>query len=606
MVRLTVSRPRLLLAATTGAALLILGLAALALPDQRARADTLAPRYHLPHVASRGFTTGLASAALGGTGRAAVRNAGGADEVALRAKARTAGGADEAAVRTTARIAGVSNASSPPADGPDGIVGWGESRIELQSKAASDLRLEIELGSFLLDPVSFGRLLPAGDAHTVPLKHVIGVTAATYAAVVSSEGPVGVIARTTWEGGGATAYMAPELGDELVLPLAMRDVYTHSSLIHIANTEEVFDNRVLMRSYMSNGAVRNEWELTLWPGETGRLDPSYEAEFADLSMEALWFTADAPLAIMALGDEYSGRGVSSLRARPPSAGNARQWLPFVRANAGGDSLIAVANAHAEPVEARITYRGSDASPSGAGQVFEQQVRIGSRSAIFVDLDERKRRGNTEPPARLPRGTRDGEGFYGSVEIVGDGPLLAAAWEQSTTGYITNVMTSAAYNAFGPDDLSAAYAVPHVTFAPSGPTTQLVLLNPGSEPVGVNVDVVDTSGETRGLPAANLGPGEMAVVPLVLRSQGWGRALIDASAPIAVLVYDFGVSMDAAAYWAVQMPPELVDLPTRTPTATPLPATETPTPGLGTPSATPGQPPEVASTISLPVACNRCR
>jgi hypothetical protein len=545
-------------------ALAVLVFGAVAMPSGQADADTPSAVSYLPHVASRGYTTGLTSAVL-------------------------------------PRVA--------PGSRLDGIVGWGESTIELQSMVSSDSSCEIELGSFVFDPVATSRNIPAGGSRTVALKHVEGITASTYTASIAGQGPIGVVARTTWDGGGATAYQAPEIGDELVLPLAMRDIYTHTSLLQVVNTDEDADNDVIMRSYLLDGAVRSEWEFTLWPGETGRIDPSYEAEFAGLSMEALWFTAEAPLAIMALGDEFDGRGVSSLRARPASAGSDRQWLPFVRANMGGDTLIAVANAKAGPVDATITYRGSSGSPSGAGKEYQQRVQIGPRSAVFVDLDGRKRRGNTEPPADLPRGARAGQGFFGSVTITGSGPLLAAAWEQSTTRYITNVMTSAAYNAFGPDDLSTAFAVPHVRYSSDGHTSQLVLMNPGSGAADVSIDVIDDAGDARGLPAVSLGGGEMTVVPVVLPAPGSGQALVDASAPIAVLVYDIGAETDLTAYWAIKMPADLIDLPTRTPTSTPVPPTETPTPGPGTPTSTSIRltaTPSGGSRVFLPVACSSCR
>ncbi|MFN2115432.1 MAG: hypothetical protein ACK2T6_06935, partial [Anaerolineae bacterium] len=468
--------------------------------------------------------------------------------------------------------------------------------------------VDIELDSFVFDPLTIRRLMLPGGSHTVELKRIVGVTASTYSAVIHGGGNIAAVARTNWEGGGAAAYLAPEVGAELVLPLAMRDVYTHSTLIQVVNTDPYGDNSVFMRSYMANGAVRNEWEYVLWPGETGRIDPSYEAEFADLSMEALWFSADAPLSVMALGDEYNGRGVSSLRARPPSAGSERQWLPFVRANMGGDTLIAVANVQTAPVEATISYRGAPGSPSGAGRLFEQDVRIGPRSAVFIDLDVIKRRGNVEPPG-LPRGARNGSGFFGSAEIVGDGPLLAAAWEQETTQVITDIVASAAYNAFGPADLSATFAVPRVSYAVGGQTSQLVLQNPGEGAVEVSIDLVLPDGSTIGLPAETLGAGEMTVVPVALPAPGVGQALIEATEPIAVLVYDIGRDVDRTAYWAVKMPPELIDLPERTPPPTPLPATATstpgdgtdaPTPGTGTPSATP---PLDAPPAYLPMSWN---
>ena len=572
-------------------------LAAVAGLDGPPAATAAPPRQYLPYLASRGFTTGVASDWVGDApnGLAAVGDA----------------------------------ISRHGAASPCGVVGWGESTIELQSQSARPSRATIDLTSFMFDPLSFGLDLPELGARTVPLKRVAGVTASIYSAVVSREEPLAAVARTTWEGGGAAAYLAAEADRELVLPLAMRNVFTHSSLIQIMNADPAREAEIVMRSYMGSGAVRSEWELTLSPGETGRIDPSFEAEFSGLSMESLWFSSNVPLAVMAIGDEFDGRGVSSLRARPVASGDRQQWLPFVRANAGGDSLLAVANVSERPNDVTITYRGAAASPSGAGQVIEQKLRIGPRSARFVDFDVERRRGNEPPPPGFPRGRGPGRGFFGSATITGSEPLLAAAFEQAMIGSITNVVASAAYNAFGPQDLSPTFAIPHVRFAEEGYTTQIALLNPGQGPVSVAIDLVADAGGTHQVPVGSLGAGEMTVVSAVLPAPGSARASIEASAPIAVLVFDVGTGLDHTAYWAVKMPRELIHLPPRRPTNTPGPVTATPTlrpptattmppsptaqPGSPTagPSATetaetatpPPSPGEV--TIHLPRACKHC-
>ena len=161
-----------------------------------------------------------------------------------------------------------------------------------------------------------------------------------------------------------------------------------------------------------------------------------------------WFQSGQPIAVLAYGDELEALGSSAYLARPISAAATTQYLPLVRANYRGDSLIAIANATMKAVDVTVVYHGAAFSPGGAGQSFHQEFKIAPRGAAFLDLSTRGR--GTRPSPELPRGAGADQGFVGSATISATGPVLAVAQdEQLLAGKVDSV---AAYNAFGPDDL----------------------------------------------------------------------------------------------------------------------------------------------------------
>src|SRR5262249_43344161 len=126
-----------------------------------------------------------------------------------------------------------------------------------------------------------------------------------------------------------------------------------------------------------------------------------------------WFSADQPITVMAYGDELEGNGSSAYVGRPVSLADPVQYLPVVRANYQGDSLIAVANAQATgntAVDVTIDYKGAPFSPSGANQTFSQHFQVAPRGSAFVDLSTGQR--GTRPSPDLPRGSGADKGFIG--------------------------------------------------------------------------------------------------------------------------------------------------------------------------------------------------
>lgn len=495
---------------------------------------------------------------------------------------------------------------------PQGIVGFGESTIELQSLASRPMSVRIELESTAnFGNVAIADTVPAGGALARSLRATQGVTFSNYAATVDAEGPHAALARTSWDSGAEAVYESPVPSTDLVLPIVARDVYSHTTVIWMQNTDAEEETELDLELFNDSGALAASWTFRLGPGKAGRIDPLYQSEFDDLPQNAATgflgsfrIHADAPVAVMAYGDEPQGRGAYALRARPVSEASETQYLPFVRAASNGHGLIAVANTANSAVEVTISYRGAPNSPVGAGQVVEQTLRIGPRSQAFVDLDSRLGRGSHPPPS-LPRG-----GFVGSAIVRATGPVLAAVWDQAlgtsldpANGY-PQVLASMAYNGFGPEDLSTVFSAPRVKNDPAGQTTELVLMNPGDAPTSVDIDLLAPDGTEAGpTGSVAVGPGDMRTWSVQLPSPGSAQARLRASAPFAGLAVDVSASADWTAYWPVRMPTDLVDIPTPTPPPTYTP-TPTGVPATATATATGSVAPGNPARLFLPQAFRR--
>jgi hypothetical protein len=142
---------------------------------------------------------------------------------------------------------------------------------------------------------------------------------------------------------------------------------------------------------------------------------------------SVWFQAEQPISVLAYGDETTAAGSSAYIARAVADADTLQYLPLVRANYLGDSLIAVANATAGKVSATIEYQGATFSPRGARQTYTQSFDIEARGSAFVDLSGRKR--GTRPSPDLPRGSGNNAGFIGSATIRSSGPVLAVVQDE---------------------------------------------------------------------------------------------------------------------------------------------------------------------------------
>lgn len=440
----------------------------------------------------------------------------------------------------------------PAAFEPAGQEGFGDTEVAVQNLSDSPANIQLGLTpKSSNEPATLTKTLAARKAGRFLTRDEAGVSAGYYSGKLSSNQPVGAITTLRWVSGAAAAYEAQPGVKESILPLVVREVYGHSSILSARNAAEGnLGNVVTMTLFdPADGSILIESEANLGPNATAGWDTANSPNIFGAGvlgsnsasggwLGSAWFTGEQPVTVMAYGDEAEGNGSSAYGARPVSAANRIQYLPSVRANFFGDSLIAIANAGGQAIDVAIEYRGAASSPSGARQTFTQNLSIGPRGSAFVDLSTRQR--GTRPSPALPRGAGADKGFFGSAVLRATGPILAVAQEGSLAGD-GKAAAVAAYNAFGPDDLGSEFAVPAVRKRAGFLTSSLVLYNPAASDVTATVDLFNASDVAVAALAVTVPAGSIDGVPLSLVNgfpEGQvGRATVRSAGALAALVFD---------------------------------------------------------------------
>lgn len=426
---------------------------------------------------------------------------------------------------------------------PDGQEGFGDSVIEVQNleTRAGDVDVVFSNKADGERVTGVSRGIDAGGAVGIDVARVNGIGFGDFSAALDADVRVGAVARTRWPNGAVTAYRAPESGTDLVVPLVVANVLGQATVFSVRNTSAANVNPIEVRvlDNAKGGTLLTISEI-LEPSQTASWDTFLDQSlFAPPALPdnahggyvgSLRITAREGVATMAFGDQIEGKGSSAYTARPAAAANAVQHLPLVRAGAGGDSLIGIANIENRAVDVTVTYRRMDADAGTPGARADQTFGIGPRGTAIIDLSDRGR-GNQPAPAL--------GAFVGSATIRASGPVLAASVEdrRAAAGQVDAI---AAYNAFGPGDLGTRLGVPAVRRAAQFATTALVVFNPGPGSAHVVVELTGADGQPAGSPAldvpeggvARLGLGDVPAFP-----EGTGRAVLVASQPVAALAYD---------------------------------------------------------------------
>jgi hypothetical protein len=431
-----------------------------------------------------------------------------------------------------------------------GQEGFGNSVVEVQnvSDVATSLTLDLfsKTGSA---PVNTRRSLAARGSTRVDMANLREATGGFYSGRLTAGQPLGGATRLRWVSGAAVAYEAAPAARQFILPLIARTVYSHTTYIYAQNTDQgSSSNGVTMTIYdREDGTYMVESGINLDADETYNWDTAQTDNTfgpGTLGVNAptggwighAWLEGGRDFAVLAYGDELTAQGSSAYLARPISAGATTQYLPLVRANNGGDSLIAIANATMKAVNATILYHGASFSPSGANQDFSQTVTISPRGAVFVDLSERGR--GSRPAPDLPRGASAGAGFIGSATITASGPILAVAQDEQLAG--GKVSSVSAYNAFGPADLGTEFSAVTVRKAVDYQSSVLYVHNPAFGPLELTVDLFDAADAragsvTKQVPAGGL--SRIALNDVAAFPDGLGRAMLSGSGPFTALVAD---------------------------------------------------------------------
>ena len=489
--------------------------------------------------------------------------------------------------------------------GPSGIADFGFTDIHVANLTDSALSVQLNLSLRDRNPRSFTRQLAIGGGATLHMAGEATISEGYWHGTVRSAGAVGAIVRTGWviSGTSTSAYEGVRPATKLLVPLFVRGVDGVYSDYEIMNLDtDLEENTVTYQTFSPDtGELLSEWEDRLKPGAVTNLDAIEDGTSVsrleanrpgDAWIGSLRIEAAGAVAIQVYQNEAFEGGVSAIGARPFAAAATTQYVPLVRRNYLGNSVIAVQNRDGKKANVTIAYRGAPDSPKHANGTVQQTFSIGPYGMHFVDLGTGQM-GDVAAPA-IDRGGGANTGFYGSAVITSDQPVVASVME--TTGQPDLTRTNAAYNAFLASELGQKFIVPSIRRS-AARVTQFVVQNPGAGAAGVDVKITSAGGRSSTL-ATTIPAGEMRIVKLTEDTDG-SQAVITSDQAVAVLVYEtpFGTAgafkdaeaADTVAYAAPRhaggsVPPTAQSI-SPTPTTTASPSRSTP-PG---PTATGGTP-----------------
>lgn len=490
---------------------------------------------------------------------------------------------------------------------PGSISDFGYSAIDLANLGSGAVSLKLELSQRGRNPRSFTRALPDGGALTFRLAAEDTVSDGVWHATVRAPAATGAVVRSGWvlSGTSTAVYEGLRPATKQLVPLFVRGVdglYSDYTVMNADTERET--NAVTFQAFApDSGELLAEWEERMAPGDVINLDAiEFGTAVSDLVANrpndgwvgGLRIESPAPVAVLVYQNEANEGGVAAFGARPFSAAATTHYLPLVRRNYLGNSVVAVQNREGRKADVTITYRGAADSPKHRGQTVSQSFAIGPYGMHVVSLNGGDL-GDVPPPA-IDAGGGVNAGFYGSALVTSNQPIVAAVME--TSGQPDRTRTSAAYHAFTAADLGQHFVVPAVRSKAGQRVTQF-FVQAADAAAQVSIQIGGPGGRTIAL-EGSVPAGEMRVFK-PNEDVDAARAVITSDQPVAVLVYEtpFGTVgdyvdgdvFDTAAF-AAPRAAGTGTVPTATATRTPgggSPTTVTPPPSGTTPAPTAATP-----------------
>ena len=397
-------------------------------------------------------------------------------------------------------------------DGPAGIEGFGYSVIELTNPNDFATELTVKLDKRGRNFQNERSSLAAGASKLLRLGALSKIDDGFWNGTIEARDPVAAIVRSDWPSrgdgpsGGTLIYEAQTPATRFLAPLVVRGTDGLFSDYHIMNADDPDEERlntVRMQFFNADdGGLESEWEDVLEPGSVINVD---SAEFgtaltrlpANLPggefVGGFHVQAEYPIVMQMHHNEAFEGGVAAAPVRDWDQAVTEQYLPVVRANFLGDTLVGLINRENNAVDVTLRYQGASNSPNHADKEVVQQITMAPRSSASIDLGGRGM-GTVGAPA-ITRGGRANSGFLGSARIESTGRVAASVVESSR--WLTVTRSTAAWTPFTPSDLSTAFIVPAVRHAAGKRVTQLAIYNPGDGAVTAQVSYSAVEGDAAG-------------------------------------------------------------------------------------------------------------
>ncbi len=380
-----------------------------------------------------------------------------------------------------------------------------------------------------------------------------------YAAIVNADRQIAAIARTDWpSSGGAAIYSNVIPGNNIALPLAVRNYFGQSSLVSVQNTDTGAQAQITLNVYESGAAAPTvSQDYSIPAGTSVTMDLGQDLEFESLGtgfLGSIFVTSATEVGVQSFVDiTTSEKAVYAFEGVPAEMASATLYAPLFRAKqyprpgdpTSGrlDTGISVVNPGSSAVDVTITYYGAGGTCANETVTSPSVTIAPNSSTVFYQ--------------GAPAGQGLKEDCYGSAVIQSSGGgILAIVNDAQNLN-----QTSAAYNAVTADQGATTVALPLYRKAhANGLTTGISVMNVGtgqaqitvsfnqnlpngtSQPVACGADCTQTVGANQ---TAIFWPGNFSEIP----NNTYGSATIQSTQPVAVIVNDVNVSgvVDMATY-----------------------------------------------------------
>ncbi len=374
-----------------------------------------------------------------------------------------------------------------------------------------------------------------------------------YAAIISADRQIAAIARTEWaQSGGAALYSNVPPGDDVIVPLAVKQYAGQTSLVSIQNTDPSAQATVDVELYRGGSSTpEKQVQLSIAAGTSITLDLDKSSHFVDVMppfLGSMRVTSGTQIAVQSFVDFYdSPMAVYAFEGVPAENAADKLYVPLFRNAYYGTTGISVVNPGSDEVNVTVKYTGS--LGGCVGETYEQTGTIaGGSSAVFYQG------GDTPGTSTNPVPTNCG----GAAVIEADGDVMAIV-NDAVLG-----QTSAAYNAVSEAQGATTIALPlwRRNHMPSAAklTTGIQAMNIGSADANATIEFKRNDGSTVNVgsdASVTIAPGGAYTwFPAGIDSiedDVFGSASITADQPLVVIVNDASFAtnpdymMDSAIY-----------------------------------------------------------
>lgn len=453
----------------------------------------------------------------------------------------------------------VPTAGPPPAAAPKGAASSGVIVANLGDGPAT-LTLD-------LYPQAGGPAVSAAGTHVPPLGshnfYVPGITdvaQGAHAGIATGDAAIGTLALTLWPSSLAHVIhddVAP--ATDIVVPWVVKGVGGQNTIVAVQNYDAAANAEIHITLTAEDGTEVVSVDRTVGPGTSILLDVGRDPAFAAAPigfMGTLRARAATRIAATALVDfEHSPLGVAGFNGEPAVSASSTLLVPLARHHAPVDparpaagwnqTRIAIANPGTTSVDVTARFTGVDGTCAGDVVETAEPATVPPDGVGLFDL----------AGAGLP------EGCAAAVRFEATGGVLGVAIDTVEAAAGSIVRTAAAYNLFRASDAARTMPLPIVrrVHTTNYLSTDIAVLNPGTTPAAVEVEIFDARLNTViacGAPcAATIAPGESHLFvtdgftawPL----NRYGSATVRADRPVLVTAAEVSRSLtsDASMYRA---------------------------------------------------------